>query len=36
VHDGLIPAFLDDLRGCVAEVASTAAAGEAGAYGTVE
>jgi len=36
VHDGLIPEFLDDLRGCVAEAASTAAAGEGGAYGTVE
>jgi glutamate/tyrosine decarboxylase-like PLP-dependent enzyme len=36
IHDGLIPTFLADLRDCVAEVASAAVAGAAGAYGTVE
>jgi glutamate/tyrosine decarboxylase-like PLP-dependent enzyme len=36
VHDGLIDAFADDLREATAVVIAAAAAGDQGAYGTVE
>ncbi|HUC32283.1 MAG TPA: aminotransferase class V-fold PLP-dependent enzyme [Ilumatobacteraceae bacterium] len=36
VHDGLIPAFVADLRAAVAAVLASADQGEQGAYGTVE
>ena len=36
VHEGLIDTFVDDLRQCVATVVRSAAAGDRGAYGTVE
>ena len=36
VHDGKIPAFVRDLRACVAEVLGQRRSGEQGAYGTVE
>jgi len=36
VHDGLIPAFVADLRAAVAAVLASADKGEQGAYGTVE
>ncbi len=36
VHEGLIDTFVDDLGQCVANVSDSAAAGDQGAYGTVE
>ena len=35
VHEGLIEAFVVDLRSAVAEVAGAGATGQQGAYGTV-
>ena len=36
VHDGLIPAFVHDLRDSVREVLAAASTGGVGAYGTIE
>ncbi len=36
IHDGKIAEFVDDLRAAVRETATAGAAGDQGAYGTVE